>query len=173
MFRRTPPSADSAETAVASIVISCVALMFGVYPVSNVSFAQPVESPLRFIRKSVFWPPWMARIVVVSPPAPPTSCEPRPVKFDCADGSHHARNQHTEARRQAARGQRISDLLTEDALLSGALHVDGRRFSGNGDGLFHPSDTRSAFTVAMNEPVSSIAFAAQRVEKPPRENTTV
>jgi hypothetical protein len=50
MFVRTPPSAASADTAVASMTTSCVALEFTIQSVSNASFAHPVERPFRFCR---------------------------------------------------------------------------------------------------------------------------
>ena len=51
---------------------------------------------------------------------------------------------------------RVEHLLADHALLRGALHVHDRRLAGHRDRFLERADRRSAFTVAVKDPVSSM-----------------
>ena len=67
-------------------------------------------------------------------------------------GPAHPGNQHGEIRVVPPGGNRIEDLLVQDALLRHALDVDDRRFPVTVIVSSTAPTRRSAFTVAVNDP---------------------
>ena len=68
----------------------------------------------------------------------------------------HPRHQRLNAGGASRRRDRRQHFLVDDVLHARALHVDDRRFAGDGHGLFEAPTRRSALTVATKSPLSSM-----------------
>ena len=65
----------------------------------------------------------------------------------------------------------IDDVCAKHALLGGVLDVHDRRCAGDGDRFLDGADLQSTFTVAANDPVSSMP-SRLTVLKPDSANVT-
>ena len=134
---RGPPVGSSALAEPVSIVTSAAAVMFAVDMLEPPpACSVPVGRPFCVMRMSTVLLPWIIRLVVVSPSAPPVFW----VCPTCAGARLHAGDHRREVRVETARGDRVDDFLGHDALGRRALHVDDRRLAGDDDRFLDRAD---------------------------------